>query len=217
MWQLFLPFRPPNGLPSGYKCEARGSVYPYRPFASLPSLPPSPPLRPSAAIHRRRCSFACRCRAPFSDNHGGQELDPSRGHVGSLLGDREEAGGVGPRWASAAKGEPDPARMEGATIRPPGAGTPWRATWLASWLSTRGGSECRRATSCGRSSTTTRWSYTISPLTPSRRLPFLQRSTRDTWGWSHTGIYGHLPVIVRGLVPSPVERRKVTLVDCLCH
>ena len=25
------------------------------------------------------------------------------------------------------------------------------------------------------------------------------------------------PVIVRGLVPSPAERRKVTLVNCSCH
>jgi hypothetical protein len=25
------------------------------------------------------------------------------------------------------------------------------------------------------------------------------------------------PVIVRGLVPSPMESRKVTLVDCSCH
>jgi len=25
------------------------------------------------------------------------------------------------------------------------------------------------------------------------------------------------PMIVRGLVPSPVESRKVTLVDCSCH
>jgi hypothetical protein len=32
MWQLFLPFRPPVGLPSGYKCEARGSVCPIQAF-----------------------------------------------------------------------------------------------------------------------------------------------------------------------------------------
>jgi hypothetical protein len=25
------------------------------------------------------------------------------------------------------------------------------------------------------------------------------------------------PVIVRGLVPSPTESQKVTLVDCSCH
>jgi hypothetical protein len=30
-------------------------------------------------------------------------------------------------------------------------------------------------------------------------------------------VRGHLQVIVRGLVPSPVERQKVTLVDCSCH
>jgi hypothetical protein len=65
---------------------------PYRPFASLPSLLF---VRPSAAIHRRRCFFIRR-RTPFSDNHGGQEPDPSRGCVGSFLSDGEEAGGVGP-------------------------------------------------------------------------------------------------------------------------
>ena len=30
-------------------------------------------------------------------------------------------------------------------------------------------------------------------------------------------VRGHLPVIVRGLVPSPVERQKVTLVNCSCY
>ena len=30
-------------------------------------------------------------------------------------------------------------------------------------------------------------------------------------------VRGHLTVIVRGLVPSPTESRKVTLVDCSCH
>jgi hypothetical protein len=30
-------------------------------------------------------------------------------------------------------------------------------------------------------------------------------------------VRGHLPVIVRGLVPSPTVRRKVTLVDYSCH
>ena len=30
-------------------------------------------------------------------------------------------------------------------------------------------------------------------------------------------VCGHIPVIVRGLMPSPVERKKVTLVDCSCH
>jgi len=30
-------------------------------------------------------------------------------------------------------------------------------------------------------------------------------------------VRGHLPVIVRGLVPSPTESRKVTLVKCSCH
>ena len=30
-------------------------------------------------------------------------------------------------------------------------------------------------------------------------------------------VRGHLPVIVRGLVPSPAESQKVTLVDCSCH
>ena len=30
-------------------------------------------------------------------------------------------------------------------------------------------------------------------------------------------VRGHLPVIVRGLVPSPAKSRKVTLVDCACH
>jgi hypothetical protein len=30
-------------------------------------------------------------------------------------------------------------------------------------------------------------------------------------------VRGHLPMIVRGLVPSPAESRKVTLVDCSCH
>ena len=30
-------------------------------------------------------------------------------------------------------------------------------------------------------------------------------------------VRGHLSVIVRGLVPSPAESRKVTLVDCSCH
>jgi hypothetical protein len=33
-------------------------------------------------------------------------------------------------------------------------------------------------------------SCTISPPTPSHRLPFSRRSARDTWGWSHTGICG---------------------------
>jgi hypothetical protein len=44
---------------------------------------------------------------------------------------------------------------------------------------------CRPAPSCGRSSTTTKWSYTTSPPTPSCRLPFSRWSARDTWGWSH--------------------------------
>ena len=30
-------------------------------------------------------------------------------------------------------------------------------------------------------------------------------------------IRGYLPVIVRGLVPSPAESQKITLVDCWCH
>ena len=30
-------------------------------------------------------------------------------------------------------------------------------------------------------------------------------------------VRGHLLVIVRGLVPSLTESRKVTLVDCSCH
>ena len=30
-------------------------------------------------------------------------------------------------------------------------------------------------------------------------------------------VHGCLPVIVRGLVPSPAESQKVTLVDCSCH
>jgi hypothetical protein len=32
MWQLFLPFCPPVGLPSGYKCETWGSVCPLQVF-----------------------------------------------------------------------------------------------------------------------------------------------------------------------------------------
>jgi hypothetical protein len=64
---------------------------PYMPFASLPSLLF---VRPSAAIHHRRCFFI-RCRASFFNNHGGQEPDPSRGCMDSFLGDGEEAGGVG--------------------------------------------------------------------------------------------------------------------------
>ena len=30
-------------------------------------------------------------------------------------------------------------------------------------------------------------------------------------------VRGHLLVIMRGLVPSSMESRKVTLVDCSCH
>jgi hypothetical protein len=30
-------------------------------------------------------------------------------------------------------------------------------------------------------------------------------------------VRGHLPVIVRGLVPSPAKSQKVTLINCLCH
>ena len=30
-------------------------------------------------------------------------------------------------------------------------------------------------------------------------------------------VCGHLPVIVRGHVPSPAESQKITLVDCSCH
>ena len=30
-------------------------------------------------------------------------------------------------------------------------------------------------------------------------------------------VRGHLPVIVRGLIPSSTESRKVTLVDFSCH
>jgi len=30
-------------------------------------------------------------------------------------------------------------------------------------------------------------------------------------------VCGHLPVIMRGFVPSLAESRKVTLMDCLCH
>jgi hypothetical protein len=44
--------------------------------------------------------------------------------MGTFLGDREEAGGVGLRWAFATKDEPDPAGMEGAAVRPPGADAP---------------------------------------------------------------------------------------------
>jgi hypothetical protein len=44
--------------------------------------------------------------------------------VGTFLGDGEEAGGVGPRWDFATKDELDQARMEGTTVRPPGAGIP---------------------------------------------------------------------------------------------
>jgi hypothetical protein len=52
----------------------------------------------------------------FSDKNGGQEPDPPCGRLGLFLGDREEARRVGPRWASAAKGESDPAEIEGAAV-----------------------------------------------------------------------------------------------------
>jgi hypothetical protein len=61
MKKLFLPFCSPVGLPSGYKSKAWGSVYPYRPFALLPSLPffaPFDILRPTAIVQRRRYFFA---------------------------------------------------------------------------------------------------------------------------------------------------------------
>jgi hypothetical protein len=44
--------------------------------------------------------------------------------MGMFLGDGEEARGAGSRRAFATKDEPDPAEMEGAAVRPPGAGAP---------------------------------------------------------------------------------------------
>jgi hypothetical protein len=53
-------------------------------------------------------------------------------------------------------------------------------------------------------------------------LLLLVVATKTAWssGGGPTRV-GHCswpaPMIVRGLIPSPVESRKVTLVDCSCH
>jgi hypothetical protein len=62
------------------------------------------------------------------DTYGRKEPDPSRGRVGPFFSDGEETGGVSSRWASATEGEPEPAGVEGAAVRPPGAG-PRRGMW----------------------------------------------------------------------------------------
>ena len=49
-------------------------------------------------------------------------------------------------------------------------------------------------------------------LTPPRRLGTVEED------WHELVIdHGHLLMTMRGLVPSQVESRKVTLVDCSCH
>jgi hypothetical protein len=49
-------------------------------------------------------------------------------------------------------------------------------------------------------------------LPPPRRLRAMEENRHEL-----VIVRGHVPVIVRDLVPSPAEYRKVTLVDCLCH
>jgi hypothetical protein len=111
---------PPVGLPLGYKYGARGSVCPPQAICVCPfspcvpfsgSSPPPSPLSLSLSY-------------VVLDNHGGKEPDPSRGRVGLFLSDKEETRGVGPRWSSVTEGEPKPAGVEGAVVRPPGAGAP---------------------------------------------------------------------------------------------
>jgi hypothetical protein len=62
MRKLFLPFRLPIGLLSGYKCEARGFVYPLQAICVSALLLF---VRPSAAFHRRRQFFLYRRRTLF--------------------------------------------------------------------------------------------------------------------------------------------------------
>jgi hypothetical protein len=119
MRELFLPFHRirPLVFRRGISIEPR---VPYAPtgLSRLPlslfafiSRSPSPPssLPPSPT------------QADL-DPYGGKEPGSSRGHVGPFFGDKEEAGGVSSRWYSMTEGEPEPARVEGATVRPPGAG-----------------------------------------------------------------------------------------------
>jgi hypothetical protein len=113
-------FARPLAFHRGISVRSGVPCAPYKPFAFLPSFslcalqPPSTvvSLLPLPSPHA------------ISDDHGGQELDPSRGCMGSFLGDGEEDGGVGPRWSSVIEGEPDPSRMEGAAVRPSEAGAP---------------------------------------------------------------------------------------------
>jgi hypothetical protein len=58
------------------------------------------------------------------DTHGGKEPGSSRERMGLFFGDGEEAGGVSSQWSSATEGESEPAGVEGAVVRPPGAGAP---------------------------------------------------------------------------------------------
>jgi len=57
-----------------------------------------------------------------------------------------------------------------------------------------------------------RWSCYSWWLPPPRWL----EATEEHWH-EQVIVCGHLPLIVRGLVPSPTESWKVTLVDCSCH
>jgi hypothetical protein len=49
-------------------------------------------------------------------------------------------------------------------------------------------------------------------LPPPRRLGAVDEHWHEL-----VNVHGHLLMIVRGLIPSPAERQKVTLVDCSCH
>jgi hypothetical protein len=188
MRELFLPFLPdpPVGLPSGYKCEVRGPVCPsHRPFAfcplspcapfSRPSPPPSPLPRPP--LHA------------FFDDHGGKEPDPSRGCVGSFLGDGEEAGGVGMRRPSVTESKPEPTGMEGAAVRPSGAGAPGRICGELRRFPREGARDAAELLHAGAPPLLQ--GGAASPC-PQLHLAgcHLRRSTRGTWGWSHTGTCG---------------------------
>jgi hypothetical protein len=65
-----------------------------------------------------------------------------------------------------------------------------RGTWSILPPSMSGGLGCRRAASCGRSCTTTGWSYITSTPTPSRRRRFSWRFATGFWGLTPTGTCG---------------------------
>jgi hypothetical protein len=107
MQKLFLPFRPPVGLPSGYKCEVWGSVFPLQAICVSALLLF---VSPSAALHRHSHFFLCRRRTPFPTTMAGKsQILPTDAWARSTVTERklEELVHDGLLWPRASRTQPE--------------------------------------------------------------------------------------------------------------